>query len=227
VYAFSKRRVFKVRVHSRERVIHLAIPIVRTSVASPPPVFRLADLNPIAARAEREARSVEDSVGRQLGTVQLALPSVELHLGIGIGHSRSDPARTCGAGFASLPCEWFDFQGKHSRRGPAARAARFFRQAAGLVGPAARLPRLRTVGPACAVQGFGTGAGPGRGSSEDRAPGSSPGCRGFDSRPQHAVVGSEPAHTGRLKTSRHGPEGNGRPERSALACTGASCGTRW
>ena len=36
-----------------------------------------------------------------------------------------------------------------------------FQASAGLVGPAARRPRLRTVGWACSVQGFGTGAGPG------------------------------------------------------------------
>ena len=49
---------------------------------------------------------------------------------------------------------------------PGAPQDRLFKQAAGPVGPAARLPRLRTVGGACPVQGIGTGAGPGRGSSE-------------------------------------------------------------
>jgi hypothetical protein len=75
-------------------------------------------------------------------------------------HEQPHSARTFGAGRASL------LETRYSRRGRRGRAARFFRQAAGLVGPAARLPRLRTVGWACSVQGIGTGAGLGRGSSE-------------------------------------------------------------
>src|SRR5262245_31114691 len=97
-----------------------------------------------------------------------------------------------------------------------------FRQAAGPVGPAARLPRLRTVGGACSVQGIGTGAGPGRGSSEVEHQAGNLG-----------VAGSTPVHNtprsadNRLlgdveNVSTTGPEGNGRPDRSALVRTGAS-----
>jgi hypothetical protein len=53
----------------------------------------------------------------------------------------------------------FDFQRRHSRR-DLRDAPREFQASAGLVGPAARRPRLRTVGWACSVQGFGTGARP-------------------------------------------------------------------
>jgi hypothetical protein len=76
-------------------------------------------------------------------------------------------------------------------------------------GPRRVLPRLRTVGRACSVQGFGTGAGPGRGSSEAEH-------QVFNL----GVTGSTPVHrtrsrlktdcSGTLKTSRPlGPRGTG------------------
>jgi hypothetical protein len=76
-------------------------------------------------------------------------------------------------------------------------------------GPRRALPRLRTVGRVCSVQGFGTGAGPGRGSSEVEH-------QVFNL----GVTGSTPVHrtrsrlktdcSGTLKTSRPlGPRGTG------------------
>ena len=107
------------------------------------------------------------------------------------------------------------------------------KQAAGPVGPAARLPRLRTVGGACPVQGIGTGAGPVRGSSTGRAPGWKPGSHGFESRPQHAAVGDEPTAPRRPqgRLDHWCPRGTGgrigrpRPDRSVLRGRDVRAGT--
>ena len=100
-----------------------------------------------------------------------------------------------------------------------------FKQAAGLVGPAARSPRCKAVGGTCPVKGIGTGAGPGRGSSEVEHQATNLAVTG--STPVHnAQVGFSPTRTGtpekRLTTE---PEEDGRSARSARDRTGASLGT--
>ena len=93
-------------------------------------------------------------------------------------------------------------------------------------GPRRALPRLRTVGGACSVQGFGTGAGPSRGSSEVEHQAHNLGVTG--STPVHKTPRSaeDRLHRDAENVSTTEPEGDGRPRRSALARTEASPGMR-
>ncbi len=103
----------------------------------------------------------------------------------------------------------FDSHRRLWRRSSPKLAARTFRQATGLVRPAARLPRLRTVGMARSAQGFGTGAGSGRGSSEVEHQAHNLGDTG--STPVHATRGgpNRPLRDAE-NVSTTGPEGTGR-----------------
>ena len=93
-------------------------------------------------------------------------------------------------------------------------------------GPRRACPVSRTVGGACSVQGFGTGAGPGRGSSEVEHQAHNLGVAG--SIPVHNTPRSAEDRLLRdaENVSTTGPEGNGRPRRSALVRTEASSATR-